>query len=405
MGVTYNAGTNRIVILGYTQAVPCTCLDIWNADQAGGWGVVFRTCGNQYYLTAGIVVGDGIITTWFADESMQIIFANGVATSASLATRSLIQLNALSHFRLGKLWDDAKKITSKGCCIHDLNTLNYDLPIYAPTSSSVCEVYGSHFTNVSGRDIIYLLNVASTSKVYNCEFADGYELNMYSTQLYGIRNTNTAYGISRIQATTVEDVTIMKVVNEAAYTHTTGETEATFKNFMVKDVGYTFYVWGGCTLDQHLINWTVDTWNVGFYTVSSTAKAYRKYEIDLKVIQSDLARTPISGATVKIWDKDNALVVNEVTDVNGEIGTQTLTCSYYDFAHGGTPVMKTPHLLKIYKNGSLFVTEQKYLYMDYKRREVISLVKAQQIQFCDDKLILQLAPESAEDDRLLFEVI
>lgn len=43
MAITYNAGINVIIVTGYTEAVPCTFLDIYNADKAGTLSLHART--------------------------------------------------------------------------------------------------------------------------------------------------------------------------------------------------------------------------------------------------------------------------------------------------------------------------------------------------------------------------
>ena len=70
MAITYNAGTNVITVTGYTAGTPCTFLDVWNADQAGGWGVITRQCSHQYCLSAQLDIGDGSTVTYFGDKNV-----------------------------------------------------------------------------------------------------------------------------------------------------------------------------------------------------------------------------------------------------------------------------------------------------------------------------------------------
>lgn len=69
------------------------------------------------------------------------------------------------------------------------------------------------------------------------------------------------------------------------------------------------------------------------------------------------------GATVKIWDLNNNLVV-DTTTASGVIATQTLDYGYYIQSDGSTPTMQTPHTIEIKKAG--YQTYKKKFTLDEK---------------------------------------
>ncbi len=86
--------------------------------------------------------------------------------------------------------------------------------------------------------------------------------------------------------------------------------------------------------------------------IFNTGYSYKKFHINLKVIDKD--GNPISGANVKIWDKDETLVTDVNTGADGKIPEQLLTALYKYKATTSSPVIsepKTPHKIRIsYQN-------------------------------------------------------
>lgn len=366
MGITYNGALNMITIVGYGESTPCTFLDIYNADVAGGWGVVNRQCTDQYCIDCRLVFGDGIYATWFADTSKQVTLNSGVGNY-----EDSVLIKAHAHFRLGTLVNDARKETVSGCSILDNN--GNTMIINTDAANVVCELYSCTITGNDNRKVIYLPGVSATSKAYNCIFSNGVEFSTMAVSIYNVSITKADWGVSRVTGT-IDRVDIKGITNYALYAHNAiGVGTAYFKNVVIRNCTNTFKMYIAPAADQYMINCDVDNWIV-YFEVGATGILYRQNEFDLKIIQEDAGRTPIVNMPVKIWDLDNNLVCDTTTDANGEIPMQTLTFGYYHLPGGSTPVMKTPHKIQIRDPNRNFLTVTKYMYMDYKRTEVISMV-------------------------------
>jgi len=73
-GITYSAATDTITITGGTEGNEYDSLDIWNADQSGGWGQVSKLGNEQFYWDCKLIFGGIFQITWFADENVQWVF-------------------------------------------------------------------------------------------------------------------------------------------------------------------------------------------------------------------------------------------------------------------------------------------------------------------------------------------
>ena len=62
-------GNNKIVVVGYSATTPCTLDDIYNADVAGGWGVLKRYDNNLYHFSANLTIGGSATQSYFTTKS------------------------------------------------------------------------------------------------------------------------------------------------------------------------------------------------------------------------------------------------------------------------------------------------------------------------------------------------
>lgn len=348
MAITYNAGTNTITVTGYTEATPCNFTDIYNADVAGGWGKVTRQCTNQFCFAAGLKIGDGSTTTWFADGSKYIIFTVAPITNAVYNPCSLYVVGN-ANFRLGTLTDASKKTTKNGCVISFESGTSGRLSI-AGTANAKVELYSSY---LSSPLICYLWCRHGTSghlfNMYNSSISGMDTLSIDSFTVDHFNNLHICNGVAGTIGLrtlgTLDRITIYDTVLGTLGSDSTWGVTA--KNIYARKNTYIFRAYN-ITVDCTLINVDSDQWNLKWDGTSS-AKVYRKYEFDLKV--TDKNNTPIQTATVKIWDKDSNLVVDTTTDANGVIATQTITRGYYNQANGNTLQEASPHLIKIEKAG------------------------------------------------------
>ena len=406
MAITYNAGLNTITVTGYTEAVPCTFLDVYNADVAGGWGVVSRLdVVNGWKLDCDIYIGNNTNTTWFKSENEYVVIKPtnntywGIVAVTKYATLKIGTLDTNNRPDKGSYWfvDCSLRTTPTHVfCYLDYYTLAaYQGEIY---------IYDSMF-QVEKPPADYVLLMPFKTKMKRCTFKDDSMIRFYSadSELENIVLHSCTQDNSMLQSLVSPSYTWS---NLSIYSANRGILlfqvfPTTIKNVVMRNCTYGFWLYQ-ISVNSYIINGDIDNWSL-LWLAPSTGLLYRQYEFSLKVIQDDSSRTPISGARVKIWDKDNVLVANVMTDGFGNISTQTLNYGYYDMGHGNTAQMKTPHKMLVTKPG--FKTELKYMYMDYKRKETVVMRIVQAVKICDNDLILQIAPESTGADENIFTKI
>lgn len=344
MAITYNAGTNTITVVGYTVGMPCTFLDIYNADVAGGWGQVTKHGSGSFFFQCFLVLGDGSTTTYFTDKDAYVYFEK------SGNWVQYIKVNNLTYFTLGELVDASKKSTRRGCVLAHNATDAPKRIINILHGGAICKFYSTIFANGGSYRgfAIYGDGAATVPDVtlYNCSALmvglSRINTDIYNYTLTGDATVNSTYAFYQTQGT-MDGIVIRNVVRPiyAGYSY-----PMTVKNMNLYDFTEIGVI--SLAIDVYLINCDIETWHFN-NNDNQGGKIYRQYEFDLKVIDKD--NVAINSATVKIWDKDSALVVDTTTNASGVIATQTLNYGYYTQPGGDTPVMKTPHLIKIEKAG------------------------------------------------------
>ena len=323
MAITYNAGSNTITGVDYPEAAPFSFLDIYNADVAGGWGVFTRQCNNQYCSNAKLEIGDGSISTYFADTKKFIVF-EGFGN-----TRHLRVLNN-AHFRSGTLLNEGRKSTVAGCVLHFKET-GFHAGIHGETGSEIL-LYSTHLSTDSTSSCC----VSNVDKIYNTYFDKVY-LRQSDVAMYNVAFMGGQYAM--YACTGAWDKVVIRDYSASGITVSANHHLAN-----VSQAGCGAIRAYHVTTDSSMTDCDIDTWH--FTWSGCTADIYRKNSFDLKVV--DLGGA-ISGANVKIWDFAGALKVNANTDVNGALATQTLNYGYYN--NSDVPTMLTPHTIQISKLG------------------------------------------------------
>jgi len=331
--ITYDSANNKIIIVGDStcgdsSSNPCTFEDIYQADVNGGWGVVNKQDDNQYEITCGLQIGNGTTETWLIDTNKEISFTGLVAG---------FDVKNNGHFRLGEIVDEIDRTTTNGCYLYLASPYGYNMiRLYG---NAALELFSSI---LNGKDDIKIemnsdgnrINIWNSLLLHTYTSVNGgiakadlYRVTVQQTLgillnfLYGndIFITDSDVGLRLSNVVSPLTVANVRMINEAT-------------SIQCSWVDADVYVVN--TECKWIFEWT-----------SSSGKVYRQYTFNLKVV--DKAGTPIPGASVKIWDKNNNLVVDETTDSNGQIPEQTLTYGYYDQDHGNTPVMQTPHKIRV----------------------------------------------------------
>jgi len=316
----------------------------------GQWGVVSKQGGNQYYFSCKLQIGDGSTETWLIDTKKAISFT---------LNDDFITIKNYGHLRCGEVISESKRTSKDGCYFYSSAPAIKKL-IYVETYGTL-ELYSSLINSKA-----YLqIDSSKTNKIWNSIIIGAYCSGYPTPQIniYKVIWSSATYGIQMVPIN-ASDVTIancyygmyLKAMHSSYY----------ISNFKMIDETYSFRTYN---FDGNLYAIDTDCKWTFYWGYASPGKIYRQYTFTLKVV--DTAGNPIPGASVKIWDKNNNLVVDETTDANGEIPEQTLTYGYYNQAHGNTPVMQTPHTIRIAKAG--YQTYEKQFTLDKKIDWMIAL--------------------------------
>jgi len=291
----------------------------------GQWGVVSKQNDNQYEFRCKLTIAHKGIETWLIDTNKMVYEDVGM----------FLEIRKNGHVRFGKVIDSEKKMTSGGCFIHAKKQNTYIVHVFQYAS---LELYST--TLSAGGRVFFGTAPNCQTKIWNCNFEHiDFSGNPVQMDVYRLYFVHSHYGLRGI-FTTAEDIRLAKV--DYATTWINQHEPIVMKKIVTdKEEQNSFYL-ASSTADLYFID-TDWKWVGAFWDASS--KVYRQYTFNLKVV--DKAENPIPNASVKIWDKNNTLVVDETTDANGEIPEQTLTYGYFDQDHWDTPVMQTPHTLLI----------------------------------------------------------
>lgn len=343
--------------------------DIWDADNSGSWGVVIKE-GNQFSLSAKIVIGDGTTTNkaFLADVNKDIQFEDGTVgtfSGGNYWNNALIRYSDYSGLALGNVLNDANKTTHEGCTLRNLDT---DICLLmggadsdaAPSGNIVmlqlagCQISGA---GKSYRTIIASGDSVEQSIIWNTTLMNGVESSLYGTNVYNCSLYSGLYGLSRVTGT-VDKLVLIGVGDAPLRTGTVGEVSATYKNVTLKGCGYFFYFNGDVTLDQYIINAETDTYSIRYNnnTAATTAKLWEQYELDITALKKS-DESALSGVRIYIKDSTDTQVYNNTTDSNGEIPTQVLNRGYFTYANGQNRTARTPHTIKLRKYGFVFLEQ------------------------------------------------
>jgi len=335
------------------------------------WGVVSKQGAAQYHFDAKLQIGNGSTQTYFADEEVQVQWAD-IDTAHY---EKIFRVMRKTYLRLGALLDEATKATAKGVTIlnHcDNTTPSWHQPGYVIyeewSNQNDIEVYlySCHFINPKRSMVVWI--PYGTTRLWNCQF-NGVSLGDGPTDgLFNVTisySNNYPFGYARWtgfeQAFAYNCYRL--IYTQATYTFNLKNAYSRGHTYIVRPSG-----WSGT---GYFINCDFDSWAIDWAGTSS-GTIYRQYEIDIAVTDKD--DNPLSGATVTLRDKDGNQVFQVTTEVNGEIATQTVSRGYYDQANGDTLQDYSPHTLTIEKGG--YQTYEKRFMLKEKTTWEIKLAKA-----------------------------
>ena len=317
--------------LTQTQVVSVTGSGSFDYELVQGqWGIVSKQGENQYKFSCKLQIGDGITETWLVDAGKTVIHD---------INDNFIILQSYGHLRLGTVVDETKRTTKDGCFIY---TTAYDKYLIDYYENATFELYSTTLY-AKERAVLYTRASPVINRIWNCVFihvriwgmpatVDFYRTTWQSA-VAGPRFTHAGAFASDILVTDCgQGVQLIALTDDM-----------TIRNYRIVNEDVSF----NCirhNANVYAIN--VDCKWIVEWKLTNYGKIYRQYTFNLRVV--DAEGNPIPDARVKIWDNAGNLVVNETTDSNGRIPEQILTYGYYDQDHGSTPVMITPHTIRIH---------------------------------------------------------
>lgn len=306
-----------------------------------------------------IQIGDGSTSTYFAFES-GVIITDCSWLSGDYGETMYIASNAT--LRLGILLDnDTKKTGGKVCWL--ARTINDYVPFgYVPVGG-VFVAYNTQFMNygsgVRSDHFIDLSAAASGCKLWNCVFAGTFHINGFgSTDVYNCRMLNLEYGVRNPGTSVTIDKVDLLACNRAVYFTYDSALIELGELYIRNSVTNALLTYHNQNTYHGLTNPDLDSWSNSFAGTSTNCKIYRRYTINLTVI--DKNGDPIENAVVRMEDKDGHYTnatetrygINDVsTAADGTITEQTVSRGYYADDDANTLVDFSPHILTISKAG------------------------------------------------------
>lgn len=319
--------------------------DIYDADQAGGWGVFTKLGDNLFLCSSNLFVGDGSTSTWLTLKDL------------ALALESKLVITASAVCDAGILQDAGEKTTSNGADIRFTKRYN--------------NTWYSHWLDSSGEFNIY-------GGCIRGDKSDGYFTRIYQSTVEDCDNFRpidsnadfnrlsiTSPGASAIwpkESASYNDL----YVYESEYAIRTWATDKTItvNNFKGRSNTYLWYLQGpsGKNETLNLVNADTGTWDIYWdKTVFTASYLNRQYTVDIQVLDEN--NNGIQGATVTLEDKNGTQIFSLSTAADGTITQQTVTSHQYSWASGSDPGVTTDtdyndFTLKIQKTGYQSIIKQ-----------------------------------------------
>lgn len=362
--ITYNAGTNTITAIGGTNGNPINFLDLWNADQAGGWGVISNNNGSniQFEFNCRIILGNGTVAgeTYFKDTKKQItVTEKGLTANWHI----FIRTKAYSYVTFGTLLDVATKDSKDGC------DFLFDVNVYRP-----CIFFDTRLDNNNDRFLYFYScsfgNEGSTGnrvpmflkygdhRVWNTLLRGGCSGLIIQTQS---GTTNSIYNIisvggatSMFQMYSTHGLTIDSIYSTGGNDMIWTQGNNNFNLTNVYAIRYGFLFDGSTNADglYYLIDFDVDDWVFDWTDATTDGEVYRSYSLALTVTYPNgtVINGTSTGARVVIQNFGNSSGVkyNATLNNDGTINTTIFNMGFYNRTGGNTIFDYNPYELTIY---------------------------------------------------------
>lgn len=318
----------KLTLSGSTSSDMFSIVDLYNADVAAGWGVIQRLDVNTYKVNCYLIGHTGL---YWSDKEKTIIFTDGFSSNYSN-----------SYFYFG---DSTYSFGYKNGC---------NIIVTSPWLTGI--VFPCLYAYRSTFTYVYPFSTPSLG-LTSGGFSDGILQDCQIDRWRNFAPYSSSCTLRNVQAVRFDNLfdnssatfnTVQCYGGSRVWQISGGATNLTVRNVTVSGAAIVLLIGaGGSTLT--VVNTPVTT----PFIINSSSTGflmYDKFSFDLNVVDSD--GVVVSGATVKIYDKDNNLVVDTTTDASGNIAQQEITrrlftCTGLSY----TTTLKYPFTIEISKSG------------------------------------------------------
>lgn len=324
----------QLNLTGSTSSDPFSIVDLYNADVAGGWGVV-RKLDNQTYSVGAYIYGH--TNMYWKDEAKTIIFRDGMYDSAG------------ATYTFGRISGEK---TSAGCHIISkaswLATLAFNTLYAYQTSFEYIWTTFSSYTSSYGLGAVTFHN----GLVQDCSSTKFRNFLPYNVSTCTIKNftmTNYDSAFQRGYGTFIN----VRVMSGSRPFQTGGNSVINARGVYADGANFAGVMLIGY---NNIVNFV----NCVFVSPMPTARALNdstgsvvqdQFSYNLTVLESGTTN-PIVSANVKITDSTGSVIVNTTTDINGVLVEQIITRLYITaLVKVLTTINKSPYIVEISKTG------------------------------------------------------
>ena len=308
MPITYDSETNTITVVGTKNGNPYSFEDIWQADVNNGWGKFLKLSEGVYKTTAKLRFGNGRTETLF-EEKGTVLIIDHVATK-DWDTVVTFKANCKAQFGEKQIVD-GKVVCENGVEFVGYETV-YNTIILTHEEGSNVSYYGCKFKHISGSNRFRFSSLRN--EAIGCLFewfiATPTDAKIESCILIGEHGHITSPINTQISSVLIRTT--------MSYAFWMSNDTLTFSNL---DIVTTERLASVYRLQSpnvvKLINCKPHNWKIDWYLESSevSGELQRIYAVRFKV--TDVNGNPLSGRTVKVYDKNGNKIAEAVTDSNG----------------------------------------------------------------------------------------
>lgn len=362
-----NLTHGKLILSGSTEEDPFSVVDLWEADQANGWGVVTRLDRSTYRVGASIY---GHSNMFWKDTDRVIVFADSIMGTSSGAFQFGEKSTVPAYDEMPY---SGCRIIFKSYCldVFGVGTLNaYDTTLDAVVDFN--EVFEALVSPYNGVVQIIAWN---KGEILECRLE---RIRQFACGTAGDTTIKDSHGkfydiFFYAPPATVENLTVR--VGSRPFQMGTG-TIARAKGIDTRDNTYDI-LYNGKNAIFTAVNTAISGAKLRGVGDSSGSQCIQLFTYNLNVTDAN-SGLPLENARVRIWDVFDNLICDGLTDANGDIAEQELIYYEHNIGEGNviTSTKFAPHKMFVSKDLYDSYTE----YTDYDdsvaTTETLSLIVA-----------------------------